>query len=99
MSPYESKDGSRYRVRFRKPENSQTEKRGFYTEREPAMGPAPDCGVDRSLVHPPTPRLNIEENAVQVDSRIHVGTPNPRERRSLPYPPLLDSRIAACSAG
>lgn len=44
-------------------------------------------------------RLNIEENAVQVDSRIHVGTPKSWERRSVPYPPLLSARLAACAAG
>jgi integrase len=34
ITPYESAGGKRYRVRYRKPDRSQTDKRGFRTKRE-----------------------------------------------------------------
>lgn len=34
ITPYESAAGKRYRVRYRKPDHSQTDKRGFRTKRE-----------------------------------------------------------------
>ena len=34
VEPYESPRGKRYRVRYRKPDHSQTTKRGFKTRRE-----------------------------------------------------------------
>jgi integrase len=34
ITPYETKSGKRYRVRYRKPDHSQTDKRGFTTKRE-----------------------------------------------------------------
>ncbi|MEU2203091.1 tyrosine-type recombinase/integrase [Microbacterium oleivorans] len=34
VTPYESAHGRRYRVRYRKPDHSQTDKRGFRTKRE-----------------------------------------------------------------
>jgi integrase len=34
ITPYETAAGKRYRVRYRKPDNSQTDKRGFKTKRE-----------------------------------------------------------------
>lgn len=34
VTPYETTDGKRYRVRYRKPDHSQTDKRGFKTKRE-----------------------------------------------------------------
>ncbi|GMA94751.1 hypothetical protein GCM10025881_15750 [Pseudolysinimonas kribbensis] len=34
IEPYDTNGGRRYRVRYRKPDNSQTDKRGFKTKRE-----------------------------------------------------------------
>jgi len=34
IEPYDTKAGRRYRVRFRKPDRSQTQKRGFKTKRD-----------------------------------------------------------------
>jgi len=34
ITPYETSAGKRYRVRYRKPDHSQTDKRGFTTKRE-----------------------------------------------------------------
>lgn len=34
ITPYETSNGKRYRVRYRKPDRSQTDKRGFTTKRE-----------------------------------------------------------------
>ena len=34
ITPYETARGKRYRVRFRKPDHSQTDKRGFRTKRD-----------------------------------------------------------------
>jgi len=34
ITPYETAGGRRYRVRYRKPDNSQTDKRGFRTKRD-----------------------------------------------------------------
>ena len=34
VTPYETAAGKRYRVRYRKPDRSQTDKRGFKTKRE-----------------------------------------------------------------
>jgi len=37
VTPYETASGRRYRVRYRKPDQSQTDKRGFKTRREAAL--------------------------------------------------------------
>ena len=34
VTPYDTSGGRRYRVRYRKPDHSQTDKRGFRTKRE-----------------------------------------------------------------
>ena len=34
IAPYETSGGKRYRVRYRLPDHSQTDKRGFKTKRE-----------------------------------------------------------------
>ena len=34
IDPYETADGRRYRVRYRKPDRTQTDKRGFRTKRD-----------------------------------------------------------------
>ncbi|WP_370544991.1 Arm DNA-binding domain-containing protein [Herbiconiux sp. VKM Ac-1786] len=34
MTPYSTSQGKRYRVRYRKPDRAQTDKRGFKTKRE-----------------------------------------------------------------
>ncbi|MGB4779290.1 tyrosine-type recombinase/integrase [Microbacterium sp.] len=34
VQPYETKDGRRYRVRYRRPDNTQTDKRGFTTKKD-----------------------------------------------------------------
>ena len=34
ITPYETASGKRYRVRYRKPDKAQTDKRGFKTKRE-----------------------------------------------------------------
>jgi len=34
ITPYETAGGRRYRVRYRKPDNSQTDKRGFRTKKD-----------------------------------------------------------------
>lgn len=42
-------------------------------------------------------RIRIEQNAVRVDGKIHVGTPKSHERRTVPYPRFLSAAIdAAC---
>lgn len=37
IKPYETKAGTRYRVRYRKPDGSQTDKRGFKTKRDATL--------------------------------------------------------------
>lgn len=37
ITPYDTTQGRRYHVRYRKPDKSQTDKRGFKTEREAAL--------------------------------------------------------------
>lgn len=44
-------------------------------------------------------RVNVEENAVEVGSRIRIGTPKTHERRQVRYPALLDASIARLCAG
>ena len=44
-------------------------------------------------------RVNVEENAVEVGSRIKIGTPKTHERRQVRYPALLDETIARLRAG
>jgi len=44
-------------------------------------------------------RLNIEVNAVLVNGHVVVGTPKPHERRSVVYPPFLDSALARATMG
>lgn len=39
-------------------------------------------------------RLHIEENAVQVDGKIKVGTPKSHEQRSVPFPSFLAPVLA-----
>jgi integrase len=42
-------------------------------------------------------RIRIEQNAVRVDGKIHVGTPKGHERRTIPYLKFLSAAIeAAC---
>lgn len=42
-------------------------------------------------------RLNVEQNAVEVGADVIVGTPKSHERRSVPYPALLDTHMkTAC---
>jgi integrase len=38
-------------------------------------------------------RIRIEQNAVRVDGKIHVGTPKSHERRTVPYPRFLSAAI------
>lgn len=38
-------------------------------------------------------RLNINQNAVEIGSRVEVGTPKTHERRSVPFPAMLDASI------
>ena len=40
-------------------------------------------------------RFLVEENAVNVNGHIHVGTPKSHEKRSVPYPRFLTSEINA----
>ena len=43
-------------------------------------------------------RINVQENAVVVNGHVEVGTPKTHERRSVPYPPFLQSALnLACS--
>lgn len=44
-------------------------------------------------VDPKRRRLNINQNAVEVGPDIIVGTPKNHERRSVPYPALLDTHL------
>jgi integrase len=44
-------------------------------------------------------RLLVEENAVTVGSRIHVGTPKTHERRSVPFPKFLSEPLARACEG
>lgn len=39
-------------------------------------------------------RLLIEENAVLIGSKVHVGTPKTHERRSVPFPRFLSEHLA-----
>lgn len=38
-------------------------------------------------------RINVERNAVEVGSQVHVGTPKSHERRSVPFPTFLSGRL------
>ncbi len=44
-------------------------------------------------------RLHIEENAVQVNNTIHVGTPKTHEIRTVPFPAFLSPHLEALCAG
>ena len=44
-------------------------------------------------------RLHIRENAVQVNSEIHVGEPKSWERRTVPFPAFLTRALEALTAG
>jgi integrase len=39
-------------------------------------------------------RLNVNQNAVEVGSEVHVGTPKTHERRSVPFPAFLCELLA-----
>lgn len=53
ITPYESAKGRRYRVRYRKPDRTEAEKRGFTTMRE-----AKDCAPGGTRT--PNPLLRTE---------------------------------------
>ena len=44
-------------------------------------------------------RVRVEENAVKVNGRIHVGTPKTHATRSVPYPPFLAEPLARLCEG
>lgn len=44
-------------------------------------------------------RLHVEENAVQVDGVIHVGTPKTWQLRSVPFPKFLAPLLERCARG
>ncbi|OYC97240.1 tyrosine-type recombinase/integrase [Microbacterium sp. Yaish 1] len=44
-------------------------------------------------------RLHVEENAVQVDGVIHLGTPKSSEHRHVPYPKFLEPYLVQLTAG
>ncbi|WP_162787000.1 tyrosine-type recombinase/integrase, partial [Janibacter anophelis] len=44
-------------------------------------------------------RVQIEENAVEINGHFVLGTPKDHERRTVPYPPFLDEAIDAAVAG
>lgn len=44
-------------------------------------------------------RVQIEENAGEINGRFVVGTPKDHERRTVPYPPFLDGAIDRAVAG
>lgn len=44
-------------------------------------------------------RANIEENAVSVNGKIHVGTPKTHERRSVVWPAILDDGVEEAIKG
>lgn len=53
------------------------------------------------LIHVDTVRRRVfvDENAVDVNGSIVVGTPKSHERRSVPYPSFLEAAMAAAMAG
>lgn len=44
-------------------------------------------------------RVRVEENAVKVNGKIHVGTPKTHATRSVPYPPFLAEPLARLCEG
>lgn len=44
-------------------------------------------------------RLRVDENAVEVNGHIIVGTPKNHERRTVPYPAFLEAELRAAVAG
>lgn len=44
-------------------------------------------------------RVSVEENAVEVGSAIHVGTPKSHEKRQVPYPPFFADTMVGLIAG
>ncbi|MCU1439979.1 MAG: site-specific integrase [Rhodoglobus sp.] len=72
VTPYETAGGQRYRVRYRKPDNSQTDKRGFKTKREANLFLA-TVEVSKSrgaYVDPSRSRVSVEEwMSIFVDTR------------------------------
>jgi len=63
ISPYDSAQGRRYRVRFRKPDQTQTDKRGFRTKREAELF-LDSVELDKArggYIDPSRARLTIEQ--------------------------------------
>lgn len=56
-------------------------------------------GLRVKHVDPVRRRLNVEENAVMVGTKVVVGTPKTHEVRSVPYPAFLDDEIADAMRG
>lgn len=44
-------------------------------------------------------RVHVQENAVMVNGKVHIGTPKTHVARSVPYPAFLDGLIQAISDG
>src|SRR6476620_10923231 len=93
ISSYKITHGKRYRVRYRTPDNRQTDKRGFKTKRD-AQAWAEQLEVDKrrgAYVAPAAGRVKLGEYAREwLDSK-HKLKPSPRAR----YQVVLDTVIAA----
>ncbi|AGW40998.1 phage-related integrase [Leifsonia xyli subsp. cynodontis DSM 46306] len=66
ITPYDTAKGKRYRVRYRKPDGSQTDKRGFRTKREAELFAA-SVMVKRAAgeyIDPTRTRVTVESRAV-----------------------------------
>lgn len=65
IQPYETKSGRRYRVRYRKPDNRQTDKRGFKTKRDAQLWAAENTTriADGSYTSPADGRATVAEIA------------------------------------
>lgn len=75
ISPYDSAQGRRYRVRYRKPDQTQTDKRGFRTKREAELFLA-SVELDKArggYIDPGRARVTVEQwMAIWLSSRTDV---------------------------
>lgn len=72
ITPYETVKGRRYRVRYRKPDHSETEKRGFTTRREAQLYLSMVTTEVEGRVHRPVlvagSRSDVREQLVEIQA-------------------------------
>lgn len=84
VSPYETASGTRYRVRYRKPDGAQTDKRGFTTKRDARLFLATvDVTKARGEYIDPTDGRRLVRDVAETWKKARLGTLKPSSRAAM----------------